>query len=128
MSFSHDVIEKWTDGARTIEKVTVKTGNAQTSLSEDVPDSSTDLEIAFVLDVSEVKAIYIVSDQDLTLETNNGGSPVDTLSLVADEPVVWHSTSLHSNPFSTDITALFATNASGSAAVLQIEVLYDPTP
>ena len=106
-----------------------RTGGAQASVSESIPDSSTDLEVTFTLDVSAIQSIYIKSDEDLTLETNSGGSPTDTITLKAGVPYIWHAGSYHTNLLTADITAnIFLTNASGSAALLEIEVVTDPTP
>lgn len=128
--FTHTLTYRWQGPgkARSIEDQVEQTGSAQLSIDEDIADGQTDVEIACVLDVSEIKALYIVSSQDITLETNNGASPTDSLSLKADEPVMWHADSLEANLLTTDVTALFVTNASGASANLQIECLYDSTP
>lgn len=127
MSFSHILTEKVAVGDNQISKSNTITGGAKQSIEESVPDSSTDLAIAFTLDVSQLKSLYIVSDQDITLETNSGSSPADTISLVAGVPYVWHADSYHTCLLGTDVTGLFATNSSGTDATLQIEALYDPT-
>jgi hypothetical protein len=125
--FNHVITEKVEVGATQITKTSLHTGAAKQSIEETVPDSSTDLEIAFALDVSQLKSIYIVSDQDITLETNSGSAADDTIALVAGVPYIWHSDSYHTCLLGTDITELYATNASGTDATLQIEALYDPT-
>ena len=99
-------------------------------ISESVPDSSTDLAITWSADVSEVKSLMILSDQALTLETNDGTTPTDTFTLVANEPIIWTAGAPGSPscPLTADVTALYATNASGSAATLTINMIQDPTP
>jgi len=128
MAFSHTLAQQISTSGNTISKDNTYSGGSQTSVDESIPDSSSDLEVAFTLDVSEIQAIYIVSDQNMTLETNSGAAPDDTISLVAGVPYVWHTGSYFVNKLTTDITALFMTNSSGSAARLQIEVVFDPTP
>ena len=128
MSFTHTLRMQWSGGGRVITKDVEATGAAQTSISETVADSETNCEIAFTMDVSEIAAIYIVSSQDVTLETNSGSEAAETISLVADVPYVWHADSYYTNLLATDITALFVTNASGEEATFQLEVVYDPTP
>jgi hypothetical protein len=85
-------------------------------------------EIALAVDVSEVEALYMKCDRALTIETNDGTSPDDTISLVAGEPLVWSAASGLTNPLTTDITSIFATLAAGDAATLEIEILQDATP
>ncbi len=126
-AYSHQVSHGYIGAGDSYSESNAYTGDAQDGRRIDVPDSSTDLEVDFVLDVSAISAIWIRSDQNVTLETNNGGSPDDTISLLANKPYVWVSDSYFTNKLTTDITALFFTNASGSAAVVQIGVVYDST-
>jgi hypothetical protein len=69
-----------------------------------------------------------VSDKAITLETNSGGSPVDTIALAANVPYDWRVGNADAFRLGTDVTGLFVTNASGDEARLQIEVLFDNTP
>lgn len=99
------------------------------SVDEPIADSTTNGLIAFTLDVSQLKALFMMSDQDVLLETNDGTSPDDSFALKANEPVIWHANSPLPNPFAsgTDVTGLYATNASGATAAVQIRALVDPT-
>lgn len=128
MSFTATVTEKITIGTTTNEEINTFTDAAQILIDEAIPDSSTDLLIALVLDVSEIAAVFIVSDQALTLEFNNSTTGVPQIDLVAGVPYIWHANSYFTNLLTTDITALYATNASGSTANLKFRVVYDSTP
>jgi hypothetical protein len=128
MSFSHTITQNWSGDGRGLAASTAYSGDGQESREVAVPHPTTDQEVAFVLDVSEIEAIYMVSDQDLTVETNNGSSPVDTISLVAGVPYVWTAKSYHTCLLTTDVTALFLTNNSGAEATFKLEVVYDSTP
>ncbi len=97
-------------------------------IDQAIADAEVDKSIAFVLDISEVAMIAIKSTQAITIETNDGTTPADTLSLAANVPLVFSGAAGETNPFTTDITELFVTNASGAEAQLQIKVLFDPTP
>lgn len=128
MPFTATVTEKITIGTTTNEEINTFTDAAQILIDEAIPDSSTDLLIALVLDVSEIAAVFIVSDQALTLEFNNSTTGVPQIDLVAGVPYIWHANSYFTNLLTTDITALYATNASGSTANLKFRVVYDSTP
>jgi len=105
------------------------TGDASESRSIDVPDSSTDLQVNLEIDITQIKAIYIVSTQNVTLETNSGSTPTDTIALLANKPYVWFSDSYFVNKLTADVTTgIFLTNASGSAAVVDIALTHDATP
>jgi hypothetical protein len=128
MAFSHTISVNWSSGNRSITADNSYSGDAQASVDVSIPDSSTDMLVNFALDVSQIKAIYIKSDQDITLETNNGTTPDDTINLTAGVPYIWTTDSYDTCKLTTDVTALYATNSSGSEANLQIEVVKDDTP
>lgn len=128
MSFSHVLAQSWSSSGREITSSKAYTGDSQISIDVSVPDSSTDMFVELSLDISEIQTIYILSDQAITLETNDGTTPGDTIVLVANKPLTWEVDSGHDNLFTVDVAALYVTQSSGSAARLQIEALTDPTP
>lgn len=127
MSISASIQESINNGGELINNVNALTAEASQRLAVPVADSVTDQLTAFTLDVSQIVAFYMSSDQDLTVETNDGTTPGDTIALVAGVPLVWHNQSYHANPFSVDITALYLTNASGAAATFRLSEIHDPT-
>jgi len=128
VSFTHTLEQKIATAGRSVPCSNSYSGDGQLSRSIPVPDDSADMEVAIVLDVSEIKLIFIKSDQDMTLETNNAGSPVDTISLLANKPYIWDEDSYFVNLLTTDVTKIFLTQSSGSAATLDIEAVFDSTP
>ncbi len=128
MSFSQTLAQSIRAGGRDVAQNNTYEADAESSVDVSIPDSETDMLVNFALDVSQIEVIYIKSDRDLTLETNSGAAPDDTLNLVADVPYIWTKDSYFTNKLTVDITALYATNASAAAAQLQIEVLHDATP
>lgn len=101
------------------------TANGSRSVSESCPASGT-TTVALSIDVSALKLIFMVSDEDIEVEFHGPDTQVE---LTAGVPFVWFSTSELANPFgSTDVTSLDVTNGIGNAANLQIEILTDPTP
>ena len=129
MALTHTITRRVAAGSRTLEKVTTKTAGAGPSLSESIPDSSTDLQIPFSVDVSQVKSCWIqATGGNLTVKTNSSSTPADTLALVDGVPQLWVEGDLATFFLTTDVTDLFVTNSSGAASTLDIEILYDPTP
>lgn len=104
------------------------TGTSLLEIDEPVADSETDKEITAALDVSAVKAMMILSDQDVLLEVNDGAGAGGSENLLAGIAYVWYETSYFTNKFSADWTSVFITNASGSTANIQILALTDATP
>lgn len=104
--------------------------SAESRVSQEVAvaDSATDFEVEIEIDVSRLAAYMIVSDQDVTMETNSGSAADETINLLANKPLVWAAGSYYTNLLATDITSLFFTNASGAEATVKIEAIYDVTP
>lgn len=103
------------------------------SIEEAIPDGSTDMKVALGLDVSQVKGFFLRANRDMTVETNDGTTPGNTFTLEADRPYLFPSSEgagwsdTEDAAVSTDITALFVTNASGEDGTLYVDVIYDPT-
>lgn len=113
---------------RSLAKTLSYTGSLSISIEESVANSATDFQVNVAIDVSTIKHIIINSTQNVTMETNSGSAADETISLVANKPLVWTNDSYYANLLETDITALFFTNASGTAATISIECIYDATP
>lgn len=130
MSFTHTMTTAWSNGSRTIEASKQYSGDGQlASRDVDVPDSSTDWLVNWTCDFSQLQAIFILCDKAIIIETNDGSSPGDTLTLAANVPFEWRKDdSVHDNPFTVDVTALYVTTGSVGIARLQIEGLTDSTP
>lgn len=128
MSIQHSVTIQWEQGNNSLSQRDTFTGEAEANVSVSVPDSSTDFEVTLAIDVSEIKSIIIASDQDITVETNDGTTPDDTFTIEANNPLIWNVDSPAATPFSADITALFVTNSSGAAATFNVRCLVDATP
>ena len=128
MAFTHTVTRTVDTGGGTVSKTNTYSGDGRTSRDPTIPDSTTDQLVNISIDISQIKSLYIASSQNVTLETNSAGTPTDTISLLADKPLLWQSDSYYANPFSADVTAIYLTNASGSEAIVNIEVVHDATP
>ena len=124
-----------TVGNRTLKGTVSPSAGNNNSIDESIPDSSTDLLVNATVDITALQSVFLLCDQDVTVETNNGGTPQETIALKKDDPLLWRKAGNQldgadypKNPFSADVTAFFITNASGFAAQLKMEILQDPTP
>lgn len=132
----HNIDVTWSRGANSADPVAqrvTKSAQAELILGDDasplqIADSTTDGEVVAALDVSALKSLMILSDQNVTIETNDGSSADDTLTLVGGEPLVWWDGCGYSCPLTADVTAFYITNASGATANVQMRFLSDPTP
>jgi len=117
-----------TIGATALAHEVTITTDAVTEHALVIPDSTSDQLITIAIDFSELEALYLFSDQDVTIETNDGTTPDDTFSLVAGVPIAWNTDCGHDNPLTADVTAMYITNATGETANVKIRVAQDSTP
>lgn len=118
----------WTRGGSSVTQNVTLTAEAGQVIDVSVPGSTTDLQVNVAIDVSQLTHIFLLSDGALTIQTNSGGSPDDTITLAASKPLVWYSGCGLTCPLTVDVTNLYLTNASGSAVALQIRLQSDATP
>lgn len=128
---THKVITQYVTEEGIVSQGTDVVTSGDTVLSFEGPCAvsvSTEIDLAF--QYSKVKAFSIFSDAALTLKTNSSGAPVNTIPIAAGQLIAWSTNSPMACLFTTsDITKLFATNASGTViANLKIRILLDTTP
>ena len=128
MAFSLTLLESLAGGVDLVSATNTFTGSILLQVEEEVATAETDLEITAALDVSEVAAMIILSDQDVTFEVNDGAGAGGSESLLAGVPYVWTNTCYYANTFAADWTSVFITNASGSTATIKILAVGDATP
>jgi hypothetical protein len=128
MSFSHSVTVGVQTSSGGVTKTKSYSGSSETLVSESFPTATTDGDIVVAIDVSAVKSFYLVSDKAVTVETNDGSSPDDTIVLKADVPYFWNTDSYDTFLLTADVTVLYITNVSGSTASIELRVIQDASP
>lgn len=127
-----DHVKTWAvevNGTKRTYSKTYTSNQLQTIDGETVADAQTDQQYTIAIDVSAVKSFYLVAvGGALTVETNSGSTPADTLTLVDGRPYEWDTDSEDSFLLGTDVTALFFTNASGATVTVYMECLSDGSP
>lgn len=128
-TFSHVTTKKHNAEGRILTAEKSYSGDGElASRSVSIPTGETKFEITWSADVDKITSIWIHSDQVITINTNDGDAPVETLVMKAGVPYEWNTDSYDTLKFSTDITALFIANASGETALLDIEGTLDSSP
>jgi len=125
-TFSHVLTSQVNNRGTVVGSDQTFTGGLEANLSESIPENSTDLLVAWSVDVSQIQSIIIEASADMTLETNaidaTGGN---TISLLAGVPYVWHTGSYFANLLTLDVLKLYITNT--TAGTLEIQCVVDPT-
>ena len=81
------------------------------------------------IDVSQVVACYLSSTKAVTLETNaTDASGGNTITLAADVPYMWNTGSPDTLKLTADVTKIYVSNASGSAATVSALIVQDGSP
>ncbi len=106
------------------------TGDEQVSQSFTVADAATDQQRTLNIDVSEMQMVYIVSDQDILMEWNDGAGAQGSIALQANVPFIEKlaADQYHAALMTVDVTDMYFTNTSGSTATIKIIVIQNNTP
>src|SRR5262245_51002797 len=118
------------DVASTLDKtVTIISGDAVDDMVIVVPASTVDQQVVAAFTRTACKGYAISSDQDVSLQTNNPTTPIDTIAIKANEPLVWHEKTGLIMHFTVDVTAFyFTTGAITAPANIRIIIVRDATP
>ena len=98
------------DGRRSVIDGVAISGGREIAFSKAISASQTDLLVPVSFTTANLRSIFLLSDQNLTLKTNSSGSPANTFTITANVPFVWQYQSGVTNPFGTDVTAFYVTN------------------
>jgi len=130
MAITHRTALYWSgsgSGGLNISGTVTEVANAEQNrvlaIAAATPDQEFDLDFPF----AALRSFFALSTQDVTIETNDGASPDDTITLQAGVPFWWAASSGQANPFTADVDTIFVTNAGDNVATLNIRVLYDAT-
>ncbi len=132
MSVTHKISRSINDGGPLVNTYvdTITDGGALV-FDEQVATAQTDLEFTFAFTKTKLKSIFMVSDQNVRICTNDthSGSPGETINLVAGKPYMWTGDDgpYFANPFAGNVTALYITNVSGQTANIIIRGIINPT-
>jgi len=121
----HNIDLTWSRGNETVTKRVTLTSDSETNMDITVP-IATDTLANIAIDVSVLKVLFLLCDVAVTIQTNDGTSPADTITLAAGIPLVWFTGCGFDNPLGTDVTKFYLTAA--VAGTLQVRVLQDATP
>lgn len=80
-----------------------------------IPAETSNVEVAIASTLAAMDLIWIhvegAEGGELTLETNNSGTPGDTFTIKVGDDFEWHEDGSLANPFTENITTTFFTNA-----------------
>lgn len=121
MAISHAIGYSFSNGSTALTATVTKTVEEEINAEATVPGSG-NVVVSIAVDVSQLADVFISCDGTITLTTNDDGTPDDTFTITANEPLVWTSACGLPNPFAsnTDITSIKAAKATAGSATLKM--------
>lgn len=111
MSIDHTItIKTASSESSSISSSYTETGTTEISIDQSFSASTTDSLVSLSFTTSNIQSIELVSTQAMTIQTNSGSTPDNTITLVANVPFQWSRTpGYFSNPFTANVTAFYIT-------------------
>lgn len=99
-----------TGGTLAISGSQSEVGATEQTIDSTFAASTTDSLLSIAFTASNLQSIALVSDKNLTIETNSASSPTNTINLKAGTPFVWSKSAAYfANPFTANVTAFYIT-------------------
>ena len=130
VDISHTLTLSWARSGETISQTVTIEAEGERNYNVTVNASTTDKRVECPIDVSEVKSLYIHSDQTVTVEFNDNAGAQGSFTVTANKPVIyyvgcgWDLSDL----LPADVTDFYITNGGLTAAAVKIRILEDTTP
>lgn len=124
----HTLVQALTGPSGQISASLQFTASAVGEFDETVAPTTNDVPFSIAIDISQVKSLFIFSDQDVLLETNSSSAPTNTINLKANQPYIWYTGAYDTCKITADVTSAFFSNAGATLANVKMRWLYDITP
>jgi len=123
--FTHTINISYVDDAGLVPSQVANKyqGQNKSSYSGSIPATTTDQYIDLAFPTTGAQSFWMWSDTNLTVKTNSSGTPIQTISLVANIPLYWGTGLGLTNPITTAVTALYVTNGTAAAAKFELRAL-----
>ena len=83
---------------------------------------------AIIFAKARTQYFVFISDQPVTIKTNNATTPQETITLTAGGTYAWNTGHAEVNPLAGDVNGVFVTNAGTAVATVSIYTLVNATP
>src|SRR5690242_1094873 len=127
MAFNHTIQRIYNDGITNVTSSESVSNDTQINFDGSIAGGSTNAQLNLAFTKANMKSLCLWCDRALTIKTNSTGSPQDTISLTANQAIVWsHAHDGDSAcPFSDDVTTIYVTLAAGAAATFKLRSILD---
>jgi len=124
---THTLTLTYASGSEQLRTPVAMTADAEDNRDIAMAAGAGPTEVALVIDISQLKSIYIQTDVAGTIKTNSSGAPQETITLAAGGVWQWNYLSGITLPFAGDITKIFITSTDAANGTFKIRCLIDAT-
>ena len=122
--FNHTITTGYADEGGNVQTVVTKyTGQTEVGFDGTITAGSTNAPVNLAWQHAPMQSFMLWSDQALTVKTNSSTAPVQTIALAGNQEITWGTGQAGTNPITTDVTALFVTNAGSVDSKFKLRVL-----
>ncbi len=117
----------WASGSDTW--TSVDTFVADTRLYGDYPiaPATVNQEITIAFTAASIEGLALFADGVLTIKTNSTATPDDTITTIANRPVIIRKNVWPTTTFAAAVTKFYVSNATGATVTLKVRGLKDGT-
>jgi len=115
------------DGVAVVSNQESVSGDSVLKVGPATAAAESTTEFEFNVDEDALTVLFLHSSVDASVKTNSASVPQETISLVANVPLIWTSDSASAKPLSDDVTALHVVIAGTTAASFTAIAITDPT-
>lgn len=125
MSYSHKITDTYQTQLGVVGNVSATyVGDVEKNLDTSVLPSTTDEPVNIQWVAAKVQSMMFTATGACIIKTNSSSAPTTTLTLAANQLIMWGTASTGASPVPGDVTGgLFITNSGASAIAVKIRVL-----
>lgn len=124
MALSHNVGITFSNSGGPNHNFTAsQTADGSSAAEVVIAPGASSFQVIFPIDASQVRSVIMWADATMTVLTKNGGSTVDTFSLLANKPLLWQTGFPTSSPITGDCSHFHVSSTPGGN--LYVYVLED---
>lgn len=131
MAITHTIASTWSAGGQnSVSGSVTTTSDNESNDSTSVAASASNAPILVAFPKAKLKSLFVMSNAAITLKfSTSAATPNNTalgsdLVLAANTPYLFIASAGGTNPFASDVAAIFATNAGTKAAQVDVRALF----
>lgn len=122
----HNVVQSYQTAAGSLTGNLAVVGDTELNADVTLAALSTNVELDVPFTLANVKSIALLCSAACTVKTNSSGSPQETITLVAAQPLICKSQTEAAAQFAGNVTKFYLSSTAGGN--FSVRILLDQTP